>query len=91
MPTFAEVCERPNLAVSWYLMSAYLYYYCDDRVITDYEFDTLAQVILKNWKTITHPHKKLLKLGDLKAGTGYAIKPTQMIINAAQQWKQERG
>lgn len=89
MPTFEEVCKRPNLAVSWYLMSSYLYYHEDVSVITDHEFDTLATVILKEWKNITHPHKKLLKKGDLKAGTGFAIKHTTMIKCAALQWKNE--
>tara|TARA_R100001086_G_C11644206_1_gene205396 strand:- start:243 stop:461 length:219 start_codon:yes stop_codon:yes gene_type:complete len=70
-------------------MSSYLYYERDTNVLSDGEYDTLCQRLLAEWKDITHPHKKFLKKGSLKAGTGYNIKkyPT-MVKSAAMLWKE---
>ena len=59
------------------------------RSLSDGEYDTLCQRLLAEWKDITHPHKKFLKKGSLKAGTGYNIKkyPT-MVKSAAMLWKE---
>ena len=75
--------------VAFYLMSSYLYYERDTNVLSDGEYDTLCQRLLAEWKDITHPHKKFLKKGSLKAGTGYNIKkyPT-MVKSAAMLWKE---
>ena len=75
--------------VAFYLMSSYLYYERDTNVLSDGEYDTLCQRLLAEWKDITHPHKKFLKKGSLKAGTGYNIKkyPT-MVKSAAMMWKE---
>lgn len=75
--------------VPFYLMSCYLYYECDESVMSDDEFDELSRFILDNWKTIKHPHKRRIKKSDLEAGTGYAIKYTNMIRGAAHQWLKE--
>ena len=40
-------------------------------------------------RTISHPHKKLITKPDLEAGTGYAIKYTNMIKGAAMAWLAE--
>jgi len=63
-----------NRLVPYYLMSSYLYYKEDKQVLTD------------NWDSIEHMHKHLITKGDLTAGTGYAIKYTNMIIGAANRW-----
>ena len=75
--------------VAFYLMSSYLHYERDTNVLSDGEYDTLCQRLLAEWKDITHPHKKFLKKGSLKAGTGYNIKkyPT-MVKSAAMMWKE---
>jgi hypothetical protein len=85
MPTFDEVMSRPNLALSWYLMSCYLYYILDQPVLSDSQFDELGKVVLEHWDEIDqHQHKHCLTIEDLKAGTGYAIKYPRMIVGAAE-------
>ena len=72
--------------VPWYLMSSYLYYQEDKQVLTDEQFDTLCKRLLENWDSVEHMHKHLISKHDLTAGTGYAIKYTNMIINSAHRW-----
>ena len=72
--------------VPYYLMSSYLYYKKNKQVLTDDEFDTLCKRLLDEWDSIEHMHKHLITKEDLKAGTGYAIKYTNMIIGAAERW-----
>jgi len=75
-----------NRLVPFYLMSSYLYYKEDRQVLTDGDFDRLAKRLLDNWDSVDHMHKHLISKEDLQAGTGYAIKYTQRIINAAKNW-----
>ena len=72
--------------VPWYLMSSYLYYKEDKQVLTDEQFDMLCKRLLENWDSVEHMHKHLISKHDLTAGTGYAIKYTNMIINSAHRW-----
>jgi hypothetical protein len=58
-----------NLAIPYYLMAAYAYYKEDDPILSDGLFDYLATLILSNYDTITHPHKKYITKEDLEAGT----------------------
>ena len=76
--------------VSYYLMSSYLYYRKDKSVLSDTDFDVLCSRILSEWKSIQHPHKKLVKRSALEAGTGYSIKryPT-IVMSAAERWYEE--
>ena len=74
--------------VPYYLMSSYLYYQCDKQVLNDDEY-TLAKRLLDEWDSIEHMHKHLITKDDLTAGTGYAIKYTNMIKNAAIRWHKE--
>ena len=65
-----ELIEKNiNIAVPYYLMAAYAYYKEDDPIISDYLFDYLALLILKNYDQIKHPHKRLITKDDLEAGT----------------------
>ena len=75
-----------NRLVPFYLMSSYLYYKEDRQILTDEDFDRLAKRLLDNWDSVEHMHKHLISKEDLQAGTGYAIKYTQRIINAAKNW-----
>jgi len=75
--------------VPYYLMSSYLYYHCDKQVLNDDEFDALGKRLLDEWDSVEHMHKHLITKDDLTAGTGYAIKYTNMIKNAAIRWHKE--
>jgi hypothetical protein len=57
---------RPQRLVPLYLMSSFLYYYCDDAFYTDEEFDILAKRLLAHWGEINHPHKHLIDFKSLK-------------------------
>jgi len=57
------------MAVPFYIMAAYAYYKEDDPIISDSAFDTLAEIILEQYDTITHPHKVYLDKSTLEAGT----------------------
>lgn len=61
--------EAPNAAVSWYMAASYSYYYLDDPFITDSAYDELAKYILKNYKKLTHSHKKFITKDDLRCGS----------------------
>jgi NAD-dependent DNA ligase len=71
------------MLVPFYLMCSYLYYKKDTSLITDDEFDNICKDLLKNWDNINHVHKHLISKESLKAGTGYDLKYTSMIISAA--------
>jgi hypothetical protein len=76
--------------VNTFLMASYLYYHRDIQPpISDAEYDQLCQDLLKYWKEIKHPHKKIIKRKHLKAGTGYYILDNQyplMTKSAALCW-----
>lgn len=75
--------------VNIYLISSYLYYFKDESVITDHAFDALTVRLLNEWKQVKHPHKRLIKLADLRAGTGFSIREDQYpwgIKSAARYW-----
>ena len=54
--------------VAKYMMAAYAYYVEDDPIMSDWEFDSLAQQLLESYDRWTlHPH--LPSKDDLRAGT----------------------
>ena len=57
------------MLVPWYLMAAYVYYYHDDQLISDADFDQMAKLLLEKYDTIEHRHKHLISKEDLAAGT----------------------
>jgi hypothetical protein len=75
-----------NRLVPIYLMSSYLYYECDLNVLEDTQFDYLCKKILDNWDNIDHMHKHLLDKETLKAGSGYGIEYTNLIMSASLDW-----
>lgn len=80
------IARSPDCIVAWYLMASYLYYHEDRSLLTDSLFDDLCAQLLKRWKHIQHPHKKLIDRASLRAGTGYAIKEQdypRMCVGAA--------
>ena len=79
-----------NRLVPIYLMSSYLYYELDKNVLKDEEFDYICKKLYDNFDDVTHMHKHLLDKDNLKAGSGYGITYTNMIIGGANSWyKQE--
>ena len=43
--------------IAKYLMCSYAYYVEDNPLISDEEFDSLAQWLLEHWDAVDHPHK----------------------------------
>jgi len=84
-----------NEGVSHYLMASYLYYILNsDTPLSDSQFDQLARKLLKEWKTIDHPHKKLLSKSSLRAGTLFDLSKKeypQIVKNCALDWAKEYG
>lgn len=72
-----------------YLMSSYLYYECDKNVLDDVEFDYLCKRLLDNWNDVRHIHKNLIDKDNLKAGSGYGITYTNMIMSSAISWYEQ--
>jgi len=83
-PDLQEI--HPNRLVSYYCMSSYLYYEKQKNVLSDADYDTLCKRILKEWDNIEHPHKYKLSKEALKAGTGYTMNYTNLIMDAAEKW-----
>ena len=77
---------HPNRLVSYYCMSSYLYYEKEKNVLTDGDYDSLCKRILKEWDNITHQHKDKLSKELLQAGTGYRMRYTNLIMDAANHW-----
>lgn len=69
-----------------YLMSSYLYYEQDKNVLSDIDYDAVCLRLIAEWDCAEHPHRNLLNLDSLRAGTGYDVKYTKMIKMAALQW-----
>ena len=65
-----------SMSVPLYLMMSYAYYEEDKPIASDSTFDEVSKLMLENWKKIKHPHKKLINLDNLKAGTYLGKYPT---------------
>lgn len=86
--------EKPRFMIDWdrslgwklqiYLVTSYHYYERCKSLITDHEYDRLCKELAAGWKTLQHQHKHCTDLGQLQAGTGYAIKYPRMVIGAAE-------
>lgn len=66
--------DNPNMLVPQFLIASYLYYIEDKSIISDHLFDKMCKELLNNWNQIEHRHKHLITEGDLRAGTGFALK-----------------
>ena len=87
-------CITPDQAVSWYLISSYLYYQLDKCIITDEEFDGLCKIILKRWDVIKHHHKELIDKEALDTGSGFYLRVFPLIVVSTaggllRQWEKE--
>ena len=80
-----------NRLVPIYLMSSYLYYERDLNVLDDTQFDYLCKKLYDNWDSVEHIHKHLIDKDNLKAGSGYGITYTNMIMSSAMSWYEQEG
>lgn len=78
-----------NRLVPIYLMSSYLYYEQDKNVLEDTQFDYLCKKLYDNWDSVEHMHKHLIDKDNLKAGSGYGIKYTNLIVSGANSWYEQ--
>ena len=67
-------------------MCSYAYYIKDNPLVSDEEFDQLAQFILENYDAIDHPHKSLVTKADLEAGTYLGDYPA-IVKGAVRSWR----
>ena len=72
----AKIKEDINMTVPLYLMMSYAYYKQDNPIAEDGTFDSIAKLLLENYDTIEHRHKKLISKDSLKAGTYLGVYPT---------------
>lgn len=81
--------EEDDKDLTDYLVHCYLYYELNNPIIYDYDFDQLCKELLEKWDRLTHKYKDLVKVADLKAGTGYSIKkyPKDIIEDAERRQK----
>lgn len=68
------LAEKPNLMVPWLLMASYLYYHENESIISDEYYDALSKELLLKWDQVEHPHKHLIEVDDLMAGSLYKLK-----------------
>ena len=52
-----------------YLVHSYIYYQLDNSVISDGDYDKMANYILEHYDELEHPHKHLISKDALMAGT----------------------
>nr|WP_316651493.1 hypothetical protein [uncultured Gellertiella sp.] len=68
--------------VPHYLMACYAYYVEDDPLISDQLFDHITKRLINELPALTHPHKDLITMDDLIAGTGYALTYPSIVMGA---------
>ena len=73
--------------IAKYLMCAYAYYVEDDPLTTDSEFDELGRWLLEHYDEVEHPHKNLVTIEDLTAGT-YLGKYPSIIQGAVKSYRE---
>lgn len=54
-------------SLKYYLMPSFLYYKPNKSVLSDFKFRTLSKSLLERWEEVTHPHKFLITVDDLKS------------------------
>jgi len=80
-----------NQALSWYLMSCYLYYSKNEPVLVDTEYDSLCNYILENWgelKKSNHPHKRRVTKQGLTT-SGFKVRIPKIAKMASREWKRD--
>ena len=80
---------NPNRLIPLYLMSSYLYYRENVRVLSDTQYDEVCEIINVLWDRIDHPNKWLVEREAVACGTGRYLKEEDypnMIKGAARHW-----
>ena len=77
-----------NRCFGFYLMASYLYYIHDESMLLDEEYDAICKRLYKEWKNITHVHKKIVKKTYLQTGSGFSIKEHEypLITRSTAHW-----
>ena len=81
---------RVEQYVPYYLMMAYGYYELDAPIGTDAAFDKLAKLLKQHYEEIQHPHKSLITIDMLDAGT-YIGEYPEMVKGGYYSLKQKLG
>lgn len=87
--TNAELVRDPNQMLKWWLVHSFLYYVAAQPVLRDSQFDKLNAKLKEHWDQVTHPHKALVTMDDLNAGSGFAVKYPLSVEGAAWQLLRE--
>ena len=66
-------CPLPGNPVEQYLIHSYVYYELYDNIISDAQFDALCRWMADNYDSLNHPHKHIVSLDALNAGTGHHL------------------
>lgn len=75
-----------DLLVPHYLIHCAIYYRYDTNVISDRQFDLLAQQLDRHWDEVEHPHKHLIDRTALSSGGSYLIYTLPLrVTNCAKQ------
>lgn len=70
--------EDSNHHYHRWLIAGYKYYIQDDgSYMSDYDYDFLAHLLLKNWDKVTHPAKALINEDSLRCGSAFHIREDQ--------------
>ena len=80
---------QPNRLVSWFMMASYAYYKIGERVMSDPTFDFLVERLKEVWEKADHPHKALIKPGNLDSYTGFDIEYPTIIHYATRDYIHE--
>lgn len=69
----AAVSSAPMSIIAWWLMASYLYYVHDLSLLSDDLYDEMAKDMLRCWGDLKHPHKHLITVDHLQAGSLYNL------------------
>lgn len=71
---YAVTQVSANMAIPYFLMASYAYYFEDQPILTDGFYDELSKWLVSKWDGLQHQHKPLISPDDLKAGSLYSLK-----------------
>ena len=80
----------PNQYPAYYLMMSYAYYELDNPIASDAAFDKLSKLFKAKYDEIQHPHKHLVTIDMLDAGT-YIGEYPEMVKGGYQSLKKSLG
>lgn len=62
-----------NMVVPWLLMAGYAYHIHDVSLLSDGLFDEMCADLLARWDEVSHRHKDVITVEDLRAGSLYRL------------------